>query len=107
MTEEEITKLFCIPKCVIKKFKGAGLLKSEEGGYTDEDIQNLSTYITLMDIGFSQEESKEYMCLLLSKIDTKEKTLNMLNKKRESLLSQIHSKEKQIDKIDYLKHKLK
>lgn len=107
MTEEEITKLFCIPKCVIKKFKNTGLLKSEKCGYTDEDIQNLGTYMTLLDIGFSQEESNEYMLLLLSADDTKEKMLNMLSKKRESLLLQIHLKEKQIDKIDYLKHNLK
>lgn len=105
MTEEEITKLFCIPKCVIKKFKSSGLLPKEKDVYTDRDVENISTYMTLIDIGFSQNESAEYV--LLKETGAKEKMLNMLVKKRESLLSQIYLKEKQIDKIDYLKHKLK
>lgn len=62
--------------------------------------------MTLHDIGFNSNEVEHYMRLLLKDGNTEAQRLEMLNKKRSTALDEIHFKEMQLDRLDYLRHKI-
>ena len=62
--------------------------------------------MTLHDIGFSNEEVEQYMKLLLAGDSTKQERMQMLNQKRNGTLDEIHFKEKQLDRLDYLRYEI-
>lgn len=66
----------------------------------------LAWIMTLHDIGFSNEEVETYMRLLLQGEATEQERIRMLNKKRKNALDEIHFKEKQLDRLDYLRYKI-
>ena len=74
--------------------------------YDDTDLQRLSVIMTLHDIGFNNAEVESYMRLLLEGNFTEEERLQMLNKKRGTTLDEIHFKQKQLDRMDYLRYKI-
>lgn len=47
------------------------------------------------------------MCLVKKGRSTDEQRLDILNMKRNDIISKIHLKEEQIDKLDYLRYKIK
>ena len=47
------------------------------------------------------------MQLLMKGADTQEKRLQILNEKRNETLQEIHKKETQLDKLDYLRFQVK
>lgn len=63
--------------------------------------------MTLHDIGFNAEEVETYMRLLLEGTSTDSHRLQMLEKKRRNTLDEIHFKERQMDRLDYLRYKIK
>lgn len=63
--------------------------------------------MTLHDIGFSNDEVESYMRLLLDDKSTENERLRMLNKLRNNALDEIHFKEKQLERMDYLRHKIR
>ncbi len=63
--------------------------------------------MTLHDIGFEKEEVAEYMHLLLKGQSTETQRLSMLSQKRSEMLDEVHFKETQISRLDYLRHKIR
>ena len=75
--------------------------------YDDADLERLSTILTLHDIGFTVEEVETYMRLLLEGEHTAARRLAMLEKKRSAALEEIHFKERQLQRLDYLRHEIR
>ena len=62
--------------------------------------------MTLHDVGFDNSEVESYMRLLLEGDSTEKERLDMLNKKRGATLDELHFKQKQLDRVDYLRYKI-
>ena len=74
--------------------------------YDESDIERLSIIMTLHDCGFTNEEIEKYMRLVVNGEESKKERLKMLNKKRNGILDELHFKEKQISRLDYLKYEI-
>ena len=111
MTINEASERYHIPVEVLKEYESWGLcdeVKKVMGGwqYDDQDIQRLSMIMTLHDVGFDNSEVESYMRLLLEGDSTEKERLDMLNKKRGATLDELHFKQKQLDRVDYLRYKI-
>ena len=111
MTIHEASEKYKIPIEILHEYECWGLcgsVKKVMGGwhYDDRDLEHLSLIMTLHDIGFTSEEVETYMRLLLEGADTEVRCLQRLNQKRNQTLDEIHFKEKQMDHLDYLRHKI-
>lgn len=111
MTIDEASERYQIPIEVLREYENWGLcgeVKKVMGAwqYDDTDLQRLSVIMTLHDIGFNNAEVESYMRLLLEGNFTEEERLQMLNKKRGTTLDEIHFKQKQLDRMDYLRYKI-
>jgi len=108
MTISETSKKYNIPMNILKKYDKWELygVTTIEHQYDDVDLKRLSMMMTLYDIGFKNKEIKIYMSLLIDGKDTENEMIHILNQKRSSILNEIHFKEQQIDKLDYLRHKI-
>ena len=62
--------------------------------------------MALCEIGFFQDEIYEYMHLCLATGNMKRERLTMLNKRRSWSLHEIHLREMQLDRLDYLRYEL-
>lgn len=112
MTINEASEKYNIPIEVLKEYENWGLcseVKKVMGvwQYDDQDLERLSMIMTLHDIGFSNEEVETYMRLLLEGKTTENERLRMLNELRSNALDEIHFKEKQLERMDYLRHKIR
>ena len=58
----------------------------------------------LHDLDFTVEEIKKYMKLSLGK--NEREWLKLLNKNRKGILDEVHLKEKQLSRIDYLRYEM-
>lgn len=111
MTINEASERYKIPIKILQEYESWGLcgeVKKVMGSwhYDESDIERLSTIMTLHDIGFSNDEIKKYMQLLLKGKSTEKERLNMLSEKRNGTLDEIHFKEKQLDRLDYLRFEI-
>lgn len=111
MTINEASERYHIPVEVLKEYESWGLcdeVKKVMGvwQYDDQDIQRLSMIMTLHDVGFDNSEVEAYMRLLLEGNSTEKERLDMLNKKRGATLDELHFKQKQLDRVDYLRYKI-
>ena len=109
MTKKEIEERFQIPAAILEEYAGWNLCDSvgqvmDAWQYDDRDIERLSLIMTLHDIGFTKEETFEYMRLYLSERNTEKERLAMLNRRRSDSLDEIHFKEKQLDRLDYRRY---
>ena len=91
MTQQEASEHYGIPVSVLQEYESWGLcgaVKKVFGAwqYDGEDLERLSTVMTLHDIGFTAEESETYMRLLLEQPDSEVKRLRMLEEKRRETL---------------------
>lgn len=102
MTQQELLEKYNIPAELMEKYRNFRKCSA----FNDADVENMSMIMTLYDIGFDDEETKEYMNLCISDTDTAEERLAMLVKKRKKALSDIHSRQKQLDLIDYIRYKI-
>ena len=112
MTIHEASKQYCIPIKILQEYESWGLcgaVKKVMGAwqYDDTDIERLSTIMTLHDIGFTSQEVETYMRLLLEQEGTDRARLRMLDEKRRAALDDIHFREKQLERLDYLRHELR
>lgn len=112
MTIEEASKRYKIPIKVLKEYENWGLcneVKKIMGSwkYDETDIERLSIIMTLHDIGFTNKEIEEYMNLVIQGEKTIQERIKILNKKRDSKLDEIHFKEMQLNRIDYLRFEIK
>ena len=111
MTINEASERYNIPIEVLKEYESWGLCDEVRRvmgvwQYDDQDIQRLSMIMTLHDVGFDNSEVESYMRLLLEGDSTEKERLDMLNKKRGATLDELHFKQKQLDRVDYLRYKI-
>ncbi|PWL55659.1 MAG: MerR family transcriptional regulator [Clostridiales bacterium] len=112
MTIFEASEKYNIPVKILQEYESWGLcgeVKKVMGSwqYDDSDIERLSTIMTLHDIGFTNAEVERYMKLLLQGTSGEEERLKMLETKRNGTLDEIHFKERQLDRLDYLRFEMK
>lgn len=111
MTINEASERYQIPIDVLKEYERWGLCGSVkkvmgQWQYDDQDLERLGMIMTLHDIGFESGEVEEYMRLLLEGESTREKRLKMLNRRRGITLDEIHLREKQLERMDYLRYRI-
>lgn len=112
MTMQEASERYHIPLHILRAYERWGLcgaVKKVMGDwqYDDADLERLSIVMTLHDIGFTPEEVETYVRLLLEKDRTAAQRLRMLEKKRSDALAEIHFKERQLQRLDYLRHEIR
>lgn len=111
MTDKEVNKRYAVPMEVLREYEGWRLCGTEdkiEGNwdYDASDLERLSMVMTLRRIGFLEKEIKEYMRLENPEEKANQQHIQMLNDRRKTILDEIHSKEKQISCLDYLRYKM-
>ena len=111
MTKDEASQRYRIPPHILDEYENWGLcgaLKKVMGAwqYDDEDLERLSTIMTLHDIGFTAEEVENYMRLLLEQPQSCGARLRMIEEKRNATLEEIHFQEKQLARLDYLRREI-
>lgn len=112
MTIQEASQRYQIPMHILREYERWGLcgaVKQVMGDwqYDDADLERLSTIMTLHDIGFALEEVERYMRLLMEGEHTAAQRLELLEKKRGAALEEIHFKERQLQRLDYLRHEIR
>ena len=112
MTKEEASKRYQIPMKILDAYESSGLCGTVKRGmgawqYDDQDLERLSSIMALHDMGFTADEVESYMRLLLSDPDTARERMRMLEKRRDQALDEIHLKEKQLQRLDYLRHQMR
>lgn len=110
MTIQEASERYQIPMNVLREYESWGLcgaVKKVMGAwqYDDTDLERLSIIMTLHDIGFTPEEVAAYMRLLLKGENSQR--LEMLERKRNAALDEIHLREHQLQRLDYLRHEIR
>ena len=112
MTIDEASERYHIPAELLREYESwgwCGGVKKVMGArrYDDRDMERLSMVMTLYDAGFSRDEAERYMRLLLEEKSTEAQRLEMLDKRRAIALDEIHFREKQLDRLDYLRYKIR
>lgn len=112
MTIREASERYQIPMHILREYESWGLcgaVKKVMGQwqYDDTDLERLSTIMTLHDIGFTSSEVEIYMRLLLDGEPSGTQRLRMLEEKRSAALDEIHFKERQLLRLDYLRHEIR
>lgn len=112
MTIDEVSKRYNIPLEILKQYEAWGLCHTVKQvmavwQYDDSDLERLSLMMTLHDSGFSNAEIDVYMTMLLQGTLGETQRLQLLEKRRGSLLEEIHFKERQLENLDYLRHELR
>lgn len=112
MTIWEASERYQIPMHILREYESWGLcgaVKKVMGAwqYDDTDLERLSLIMTLHDIGFTREEVEVYMRLLLEQTRTEGQRLRMLEAKRAAALDEIHFRERQLQRLDYLRHEIR
>lgn len=112
MTIQEASERYQIPMHILREYESWGLcgaVKKVMGDwqYDDTDLERLSTIMTLHDIGFTTDEVEVYMRLLLEGAPSGAQRLRMLEEKRSAALDEIHFKEHQLQRLDYLRHEIR
>ena len=112
MTIQEASERYQIPVSILREYERWGLcgpVKKVMGAwqYDDTDLERLSTIMTLHDIGFTTEEVETYMRLLLEGERSCALRLDMLEQKRSAALDEIHFKERQLQRLDLLRHEIR
>ena len=102
MTSQEASEKYNIPMRVLREYESWGLCgegKKRMGSwrYDDSDLERLS---------IGSDEIEKYMKLLSQGRQSEQERLNMLGAKRRATLDEIHLKEKQLDRLDYLRFEI-
>ncbi|MCD8214312.1 MAG: MerR family transcriptional regulator [Clostridiales bacterium] len=112
MTAEEVSRRYGIPSKILAEYRSWGLcgavqMAMEDWQYNDLDLERLGTIMALHDMGFKKDEVEQYMKLLIKGESTNTERLKMLDKQRSETLSEIHLKEKQLERMDYLRTEIR
>lgn len=112
MTKQEASERYNIPIWLLDEYESWGLcqeVKKVMGSwqYDDSDLERLSMIMTLHDIGFSNNDIETYMRLMLEGDSSEQERLRMLSDKRSNTLDEIHFRERQLGRLDYLRFKMK
>lgn len=108
MTMAQVSEKYQIPMEILREYESwnlGGEAKKILGArqYDDSDIKRLSIVLTLREAGFTGREAERYMKLLARGEATEAERLKMINDRRGGTLDEIHRKEKQLDRLDYLR----
>ena len=108
MTTQETSERYQIPMDVLRAYERWNLCGLEEKvkgqwRYDDIDLERLGTIMTLLDVGFTIQEAEAYMRLQLEQNHTESQRLRMLDQKRDRTLDEIHFRERQLERLDYLR----
>lgn len=111
MTIEEASKEYQIPIHILEEYRDWGLCDAVKSvmntwHYDETDIQRLSVIMTLHDIGFTKDEVAQYMRLYMEGSQTSVERLQMLLTRRSKAMDEIHCKEKQLERLDYLRYEI-
>ena len=112
MTIQEVSERYQIPMEILKEYESWGMdgAAGKTVGawqYDDTDLERLGLIMTLHDIGFASSEIETYMKLLLEKEGSEDQRLRILDQKRRILLGEIHSCEKRLSHLDYLRYNIR
>ena len=112
MTIHEASQRYHIPLEILREYESWGLcgvVKNVMGAwqYDDTDLERLSMIMTLHDVGFESPEIEVYMKLLLEQEGTEAQRLQMLDQKRGRTLDEIHFRERQLERLDYLRYHIR
>ena len=112
MTIEEASRLYNIPMEILREYESWGLcgaVKKVMGAwqYDDTDLERLSLIMTLHDVGFDSAQVEAYMRLLLEHDGSEEQRMRMLEERRDCTLDEIHFRERQLERLDYLRHSIR
>lgn len=111
MTIREVSEKYKIPLKILQEYEAWRSCEEDKKAadsrqYDESDLERLSMIMTLHDIGFDTAEIKRYMQLLMKGKSSVKEREQMLNEKRNERLDEIHRKQKQLDRIDYLRFEL-
>ena len=106
MTMEEVWARYRIPLEILREYENWGLCGTAKG-FDDSDLERLSLIMTLHDIGFNSGEVENYMRLLMEGCSTDLERLSMLDRKRRTALDEIHFWERQLERLDDLRYRIR
>lgn len=110
MTAEEVKKRYLVPFSVLQEYEQLNICKKDENGvlqYDDSDLERIGQMLTLHGIGFGPEETLVYMEKSLAGRSTQAQRIQMLEQKRKKILDEVHFREHQIHKLDYILYQLR
>lgn len=112
MTIQEASIKYKIPLEILQEYENWGLFRADKNEmearqYNDFDLERLSLIMTLHDAGFDSAEIESYMRLSLAGMQTEPLRMRMLEQKRCSMLDEIHAREEQLNRLDYLRYKIR
>lgn len=111
MTKQEASERYNIPIWLLNEYESWGLcqeVKKVMGSwqYDDSDLERLSMIMTLHDVGFTGSEIETYIASASGGRSHKGARMQMLTQKRDHALDEIHFKEAQLARLDYLRHSI-
>lgn len=112
MTRQEISRRYQIPLDVLLEYEewalcGADKRMGDDWQYDDSDLERLSMVMTLLGIGFRVREAEAYLRLAQEGEHSGAQRLRMLEERRSAILEEIHCKERQLQRLDCLRHALR
>lgn len=112
MRAEEISSTFNIELSELKYYESIGLfddVKIMDGvrEYEDYDIMILSKIVTLRNLELNIDDISRYIKLMKQGNNGDAERVRILNKQRNLLLDEVHSKQKSIDCLDRIIYKIK
>ncbi|HJA30229.1 MAG TPA: MerR family transcriptional regulator [Candidatus Eisenbergiella pullicola] len=112
MTIYEASERYNIPMDILREYEswelgGAVNHRMSSRQYDDSDLERLSLIMTLHDVGFQSPEIETYMRMLLKPEGTQKQRMRMLDQKRDDMLDEIHFREKQLERLDFLRHHIR
>ena len=107
----EASERYQIPIHILEEYESWGLCGAVkkivgEWRYDDSDLERLSLIMTLHDIGFRTQEVEAYLRLTLEEPENGQARLRMLNRRRDAALDELHLRERQLQRLDYLRHEI-
>lgn len=112
MKKQDVCRKYHIPVEILDEYESWGLcdvVKVVMGDwqYDDQDLERLSIIMALHDVDFAKQEIENYMRVLLEEKNSEDKLLQILEQHRGKKLDEIHFREKQLERIDYLRHEMR
>ena len=111
LTITEASEHYNIPIEILREYESWGLCGEVEKvmgnwQYDDQDLERLSLIMTLHDVGFAPADIEAFMRLAMQGKDTEAARMRMLNQHRSEALDEIHFREKQLERMDYLRSEI-